>query len=116
MNDEQKLQKLISFLESKDITVKSDRGNFKGGLVRYYEDKYLYLNRKLDTNAKIVLILKEIKEFNFDENEMESYRYFWEIRANDCAEVFNEFYRGMRLQLEPNFRIEMDSIFENAKC
>ena len=71
MNDEQKLQKLISFLESKDITVKSDRGNFKGGLVRYYEDKYLYLNRKLDTNAKIVLILKEIKELNFAENEME---------------------------------------------
>ena len=71
MNEEQKLQKLIAFLESKDITVKSDRGNFKGGMVRYYQDKYLYLNRKLDTNAKIVLILKEIKEFNFDETEID---------------------------------------------
>ena len=70
MSNDQKLQKLITFLESKDITVKSDRGNFKGGLVRYYEDKYLYLNRKLDTNAKIKLIVKEIKEFNFDHNEM----------------------------------------------
>ncbi len=71
MNNDQKLQKLVSFLESKDIPVKSDRGNFKGGVVRYYEDKYLYLNRKLDTEAKIKLILSEIKELNFDENEIE---------------------------------------------
>ncbi len=71
MNNDQKLQKLVSFLESKDITVKSDRGNFIGGLVRYYEDQYLYLNRKLDTNAKIKLILSEIKELNFNENQIE---------------------------------------------
>jgi hypothetical protein len=71
MNNDQKLQKLVSFLESKDITVKSDRGNFKGGLVRYYEDKYLYLNRTLDTKAKIKLILKEIKELNFHEGDIE---------------------------------------------
>jgi len=71
MTNDQKLQKLVSFLESKEITVKSDRGNFKGGLVRYYEDKYLYLNRKLDTNAKIAFILKEIKELNLDESEFE---------------------------------------------
>jgi hypothetical protein len=71
MTNDQKLQKLILFLESKNITVKSDRGNFKGGLVRYYQDDYLYLNRKWDTEAKIKLILKEIKELNFDEDEID---------------------------------------------
>ena len=58
-------------MESRDITVKSDRGNFKGGLVRYYEDKYLYLHRKLDTPAKIKLILKEIKDLKIDESEID---------------------------------------------
>ncbi len=71
MNNDQKLQKLILFLESKDIIVKSDRGNFKGGLVRYYEDKFLYLNRKLDTDARVKLIINEIKELNFAEQDIE---------------------------------------------
>ncbi|KAA3608427.1 MAG: hypothetical protein D8M58_19285 [Calditrichaeota bacterium] len=70
MNNDQTFQKLVSFLESNDITVKSDRGNFKGGIVRYYEDKYLYLNRKLDTESKIKLIIKEIEDLNFDASEI----------------------------------------------
>ena len=40
-------------------------------MVRYYQDDYLYLNRKWDTEAKIKLILKEIKELNFDEDEID---------------------------------------------
>lgn len=71
MNNEQKLQKLISFLESNNITVKSDRGNFRGGLVRYHEDTYLYLNRRVDTEAKIKLILKEIQDITFDESDVD---------------------------------------------
>ena len=71
MNYEKQLQTLISFLESRDINVKSDRGNFKGGLVRYHQDKYLYLNRKLDIEARIKLIIEEIKDLNIKHSEIE---------------------------------------------
>jgi len=68
---DKQLQVLVSFLESKDINVKSDRGNFKGGLVRYHHDRFMYLNRKLDTEARIKLIIKEILELNLDKNEFD---------------------------------------------
>ena len=71
MNYEKQLQTLISFLESRDINVKSDRGNFKGGLVRYHQNKYLYLNRKLDIEARIKLIIEEIKDLNIKHSEIE---------------------------------------------
>lgn len=66
MTNEQILNSLIAFLESNDITVKSDRGNFKGGIVRCYDELYLYLNRKWDTDAKIKLILSEIKQMDLN--------------------------------------------------
>lgn len=68
---DKQLQVLVSFLESKDINVKSDRGNFKGGLVRYHRDRYMYLNRKLDNEAKIKLIIKEIEELNLNKDEFD---------------------------------------------
>ena len=68
---EKQLQILVSFLENRDINVKSDRGNFKGGFVRYHNDRYLYLNRKLDTEAKIKLIIKEIEELNLNKDEFD---------------------------------------------
>ena len=71
MNYEKQLKTLISFLESRDINVKSDRGNFKGGLVRYHQNKYLYLNRKLDIEARIKLIIEEIKDLNIKHSEIE---------------------------------------------
>lgn len=71
MNIEKQYQTLVSFLESLDINVKSDRGNFKGGLVRYHQDKFIYLNRKLDLRAKLKIIINEIKDLNLDHNKME---------------------------------------------
>ena len=68
---EKQLQILVSFLENRDINVKSDRGNFKGGFVRYHNDRYLYLNRKLDTESKIKLIIKEIEELNLNKDEFD---------------------------------------------
>ena len=68
MVPDKQLQVLISFLENRDINVKSDRGNFKGGLVRYYNDRFMYLNRKLDTEAKIKLIIQEITDLNLDKD------------------------------------------------
>lgn len=79
MTTDKKLETLISFLENNGITVKSDRGDFKGGIVRYHDDKFLYLNRKLDTEARIKLIIDEIKEMKlnpdvFDETVSEIIR------------------------------------------
>jgi hypothetical protein len=68
---DKQLQILVSFLESRDINVKSDRGNFKGGLVRYHDDRFMYLNRKLDPEAKIKLIVKEIQELNLSKDEFD---------------------------------------------
>lgn len=72
MNNEKQLQTLVSFLESIDINVKSDRGNFKGGLVRYHQDKYLYLNRKLDIESRIKLIIEEINDLKLKRSEIEA--------------------------------------------
>lgn len=71
MSIDKQLQLLISFLESNNINVKSDRGNFKGGLVRYHHDRFMYLNRKVDAEAKIRLIIKEIQELNLNTNEFD---------------------------------------------
>lgn len=70
MDLEKQYQTLVSFLENLDINVKSDRGNFKGGLVRYHKDKFLYLNRKLDLDARLKIIIREIKELNLDQNSI----------------------------------------------
>jgi hypothetical protein len=66
MNLEKQYETLVSFLENLNIDVKSDRGNFKGGLVRYHQDKFIYLNRKLDLESRLKIIIKEIKELNLD--------------------------------------------------
>ncbi|RMH62252.1 MAG: hypothetical protein D6677_10265 [Calditrichaeota bacterium] len=69
MTQEQKLQKLIALLESYNIPVKSDRGNFRGGLVRYRDAYYFYMNRKLDVDAKIRLIEREFKNWPLESEE-----------------------------------------------
>ncbi len=70
MTEDQKLQKLIEFLDALNVNVKTDRGNFKGGLVRYYDETLFYLNRKMDTDAKIKLILSEIKNLNIPDDQI----------------------------------------------
>ena len=62
MEQDKILQQLIEFIEELSITVKYDRGNFIGGVVRYHEDDYLYLNRKDDPETKIKTILSELQQ------------------------------------------------------
>lgn len=62
MEKEQLLEQLISIIEQLSVTVKYDRGNFKGGLVRYHEDNYFYINRKADIDVKIQTIINELKQ------------------------------------------------------
>ncbi len=55
------LKRLLELLEKLSIHVRYDRGFFNGGLVRYKDQLYLYLNRKSETMQKIELILDELK-------------------------------------------------------
>ncbi len=69
MTDDQKLQKLILYLENHEIPVKTDRGNFRGGIVRYHDEQIMYLNRRLDASAKIRIITNEFEQLLKDENK-----------------------------------------------
>ena len=62
MEKEQLLEQLILIIEQLSVMVKYDRGNFKGGLVRYHTDKYFYINRKADIDVKIQTIINELKQ------------------------------------------------------
>jgi len=53
----------------------------------------------------------------FDEPELEAYRVTWRDRANECRNrFFYETYRSNRMQLEPQFRVEMDLAISTAGC
>jgi len=66
MTNDQKLQELITYLENHNIPVKTDRGNFRGGIVRYRDEHFMYLNRRLDTSAKIKIITDELEQLRQD--------------------------------------------------
>lgn len=68
MDQEIILEELLALLEKLNIAVKYDRGSFKGGLVRYHEQDYFYLNRKTEITAKINLILNELKQIDLPES------------------------------------------------
>jgi len=62
MNAEEILKQLLKILEKQDITIKYDRGNFRGGLIKYNQQELLYLNRKEDFEERIRLVLSELQE------------------------------------------------------
>ena len=64
------LQNLIGLLEELSIHIKYDRGVFNGGFARYKNDKYFYLNRKSKVQARITLIVDELKEMEIPEKMM----------------------------------------------
>jgi len=68
VDQEKALQVLEDLLEKLSIKIKYDRGNFKGGLVRYHKDDLLYLNRKDKTEAKIKTIVSELKEMEIPQH------------------------------------------------
>ena len=59
--EEKILNELLGLLEKLSINVRYDRGHFNGGLVRYKDQLYLYLNKKAEPRNKIDLIIKELK-------------------------------------------------------
>ncbi len=73
------LDQLLELLEKMSITVRYDRGFFKGGLVRYKDHLILYLNRKSETQNKIDLIIDELKNIKipdeFLNDDLKSFFY-----------------------------------------
>ncbi len=59
--DERRLNALIELLEKLSIRVKYARGYFHGGLVRYKDQLFLYLNRAAKARHKIEVIVNELK-------------------------------------------------------
>lgn len=59
MDQEEILNGLIGILDKLSIQVRYNRGNFRGGLIRYKDQDYFYINRKADTETKISTILAD---------------------------------------------------------
>jgi len=82
MDESRILEELIRLLEQHAIPVKQDRGNFKGGLIRYHDEQVFYLNRKTETAMKINLILEELKHMDISqENLSEDLRNYLDVRG-----------------------------------
>jgi hypothetical protein len=66
MEDNQLFNELESLLNNLSITIKYGRGYFKGGLCRYRDARYFYLNRTDPKDKHISLILSELEKMNLE--------------------------------------------------
>lgn len=66
MEDDQVFEELQKLLDRLSVKIKYGRGYFKGGLCRYKDERYLYLNRADDTDRHISLILSEIENIDLN--------------------------------------------------
>ena len=64
IDSEHILNELIALLDALGINVKYDRGNFQGGLVKYENNDFFYINRKAKTETKINTIIDELKNLD----------------------------------------------------
>ena len=86
MDENRILEELITLLEKNSIPVKQDRGDFKGGLIRYHDEQIFYMNRKLETATKIKLIFEELKNMNISKKHFSE-----ELRQYlDSNDLFSE--------------------------
>ena len=83
MEDHQVFKELEELLDKLTIKIKYGRGYFKGGLCRYKEDKYLYLNRSDDKDRHISIILSELE--NIDLNGIQLNKTIGELLSKSEA-------------------------------
>ena len=77
MEDDQVFEELQELLDRLSVKIKYGRGYFKGGLCRYKDEQYLYLNRADDKDRHISIILSEIE--NIDLNGIELSKSIMEL-------------------------------------
>ena len=64
MNNEEVFAELQEILKEFEVEIKYGRGYFEGGLCRYNEGQFIYLNRAKDLDNHIALIISELKNFD----------------------------------------------------
>ena len=64
MNEDQLFKQLEEILKELSIEIKYRKGYFRGGLCRYRDKNYLYLNRIDKVNNHIALILSELNKID----------------------------------------------------
>jgi len=76
------LDALIALMEKLGIDIKYDRGNFQGGLIKYEDNDFFYINRKEKTETKINTILDELKNVKIPPQYIKGeLKQFFEDRA-----------------------------------
>ena len=66
MNNDEIFAELQNLLKTYKIEIKYGRGYFEGGICRYKDNRYFYLNRAHDVTNHIDLIVAEIKKMNLE--------------------------------------------------
>lgn len=64
MNEDKIFKELEELLGRLSIKIKYGRGYFKGGLCRYRQEQYIYLNRTENKEKHISLILSELEKMD----------------------------------------------------
>jgi hypothetical protein len=64
------LKEMLGLLEEENVLVRKDRGEFRSGLVKYYNDRIFCLNRKLSSKINIGLIFKELTELGISQESL----------------------------------------------
>lgn len=73
MNNEEIFAELQGILKNLGIELKYGRGYFEGGLCRYNEGHYIYLNRAQKIEDHISVILTELKKIDLDNIECSAF-------------------------------------------
>jgi hypothetical protein len=69
MNNDFVIDELRNILKERGIDIKYGRGYFEGGICRYKDNQYLYLNRAQDVGNHISLIISEMKKMKLENLE-----------------------------------------------
>ena len=62
LEKEKVFKEIEALLAELNIELKYARGYFRGGLVRYKEKSYLYLNRAGDIDTHLTILISELKK------------------------------------------------------
>lgn len=66
LKNEELLEALQELFQKLSVQVRFGKGYFTGGLCRYKDQKYLYLNKSQDIDQQIALMITEIKKLDLN--------------------------------------------------
>lgn len=66
------LDQLLNLAEQLNITVRQEKGDFRGGGCRVEEDRLIFLKKTDPDSEKIIILAGELIKFDFDQLEIDS--------------------------------------------